>query len=93
MKGNVLEMPYGSVQFSAARVILQNLEDYDDKTIDAAFEVLIYSSKPDDLKLCEDAVEHMWDAPKMSRNSIMIVAAFMTVCLITISTMIVEVLL
>lgn len=86
-------MPYGNIRFSEARAILQNLEDYSDKEIDAAFEVLIYSSKPEDTELCKDAVEHMWGAPKMSRNSIMIVAAFMTVCLITISTMLVEVLL
>ena len=93
MKGNVLEMPYGNIRLSEARAILQNLEDYSDKEIDASFEVLIYSSKPEDTELCKDAVEHMWGAPKMSRNSIMIVAAFMTVCLITVSTMLVEVLL
>lgn len=93
MKGNVLEMPHGSIRLSEARAILQNLGDHDDKTIDAAFEVLIYSSKPEDTELCKDAVEHMWGAPKMSRNSVMVVAAFMTVCFITISIMLVEVLL
>lgn len=93
MKGNIVEMPSGNIRLSEAREILQNMEDHSHKDIDAAFEVLIYSSKPEDTELCKDAVEHMWDAPKMSRNSIMIVAAFMTVCLITISTMIVEVLL
>ena len=93
MKGNVLNMPSSHTEFFAARTVLQNLDAHNDVTIDAAFEVLIYSPDPSDKKLCEDAVEHMWGAPKMSRNSIMVVAAFMTVCFITISIMLVDVLL
>lgn len=92
MKGNVLNMPSSHTEFLAARKILQNLEAYNDATIDAAFEVLIYSPDPSDRKLCEDAVEHMWGAPKMNGPVVLIVASFMTVCLITLSVMFVQVL-
>lgn len=79
------------MRLSEAREILQNMEDYSHADIDAAFELLIYSSKPEDQKLCTEAVGRLWEPPKANYPIVMVVAASMTVILITLSTIIVEV--
>lgn len=86
-------MPSKSIRFSEARSVLHNLEDHSRKEIDAAFEALIYSLDPSDRKLCEEAVNYMWDAPKANYPVVMVIAAFLTVVMITLSVMLVEVLL
>jgi len=84
-------MPSGNIRLSEAREILQNMEDYSHKDIDAAFEMLIYSNNPEDQKLCTEAVGRIWEPPKNNYPIVMVVAASMTVILITLSTIIVEV--
>jgi hypothetical protein len=93
MKGNIVETPYKNMRLSEARAILQNMEDHSHKDIDAAFEMLIYSNNLEDQKLCTEAVGRLWEPPKANYPVVMVIAASMTVILITLSVMLVEVLL
>jgi hypothetical protein len=76
--------------YARAREILRNTNDYELDTIDAAFEVLIYSILKEDQLLCEAAVEHMWAVPRPNITIIIVVTCFMAVVAITLSAILSE---
>jgi hypothetical protein len=90
MTENVLNMSPKHIGFAQAREILRNTKDYDLDAIDAAFEVLIYSNHPEDRRLCEAAVEHMWDVPKPNIPVFLVVFSFMTVAVVSLAAILSE---
>jgi hypothetical protein len=90
MTENVLNMSPKHIGFAQAREILRNTKDYELDAIDAAFEVLIYSDRPEDKLLCEEAVEYMWEVPKPSNKVILILAASVTVTVVSFSAILSE---
>lgn len=90
MTKNVLSMSQKHIGFATAREVLRNPDDYDLDAIDAAFEVLIYSSHPEDRLLCEAAVDYMWEVPKPSVSVFLMVFSFMTVTVVSLAAILSE---
>ena len=84
MTDNVVEMPDVHMGYARAREILRNTNDYELDTIDAAFEVLIYSARKEDQLLCEAAVDAMWAVPRPNITIIIVVTSFMTVAAVSL---------
>jgi hypothetical protein len=84
MTDNVLEMPDVHMGYARAREILRNTRDYELDTIDAAFEVLIYSPRKEDQQLCEAAVDAMWAVPRPNITIIIVVTSFMAVAAVSL---------
>jgi hypothetical protein len=64
MSAQIKQMPPLHIGYAQARVILRNHPYHDLDTIDAAFEVLIYSQDPADKELCTIVAEEMWQVPR-----------------------------
>jgi hypothetical protein len=79
-----------SMGFTREREILRNTRDYELDTIDAAFEVLIYSNSEADKLLCEAAVDAMWAVPRPNITIIIVVTCFMAVVAISLAAILSE---
>jgi len=90
MTDNVVEMPDVHMGYARAREILRNTNDYELDTIDAAFEVLIYSARKEDQLLCEAAVDAMWAVPRPNITIIIVVTSFMAVTAISLAAILSE---
>ena len=66
MSAKVMRMPEVHQGYSMARYVLRNHPYHDLDTIDAAFEVLIYSQDPADRALCRVVEDEMWLVPSPS---------------------------
>jgi hypothetical protein len=85
MTKNILNMPKKHIGFAQAREILRDMEAHDLDAIDAAFDVLIYSDRPEDQVLCEAAVTYMWERPKVNGPVILVLASFMIVATVSLA--------
>ena len=80
MSAKVMQMPSVHQGYSTARYVLRNHKYYDLDTIDAAFEVLIYSQDSADKELCTIVAEEMWQVP---RPGVVVIAITMVAVAVT----------
>ena len=64
MSAKVMQMPPTWSVATTARYVLRNHPYHDLDAIDAAFEVLAYSTDPADKALCRIVADEMWFTPK-----------------------------
>jgi hypothetical protein len=72
MTAQVMQLPPVHVGYAQARVILRHHRLHDLDAIDAAFEVLAYSTDPDDKALCRIVEDEMWQVPTPGAGVIVI---------------------
>jgi hypothetical protein len=72
MTAQVMQLPPVHVGYAQARYILRNHRRHDLDAIDAAFEVLVYSTDESDRALCRVVEDEMWLVPTPGAGVIVI---------------------
>ena len=88
MSAKVMRMPPIHRNYRAARYVLRNHSFHDLGAIDAAFEVLAYSTDPADKELCRIVADEMWQVPRPGAMVIVITMLAVAVTCVGLATLV-----
>jgi hypothetical protein len=88
MSAQIKQMPPLHIGSAQARVILRHHQMHDLEAIDAAFEVLAYSTDPADRALCRIVEDEMWLVPTPGAGVIVITMIAVALTSIGLATLV-----
>jgi hypothetical protein len=87
MSAQIKQMPPVDIGYAQARVILRHHRLHDLDAIDAAFEVLAYSTDEADRALCRVVADEMWLVPTPAAGVIVITMAAVAFTCVGVATL------
>ena len=88
MTAQIKQMPPVHIGYAQARYVLRNHPYHDLDTIDAAFEVLIYSPDSADKALCRVVEDEMWLVPTPAAGVIIITMIAVALTCVGVATLV-----
>jgi hypothetical protein len=88
MSAQIKQMPPVHIGYAQARVILRHHRLHEIEVIDCAFEVLAYSTDPDDKALCRIVEDEMWLVPTPAAGVIVITMIAVALTCVGVATLV-----
>jgi hypothetical protein len=88
MTAQIKQMPPAHIGYAQARYILRNHRLHDLDAIDAAFEVLAYSTDEADRALCRVVADEMWLVPTPGAGVIVITMIAVALTCVGVATLV-----